>query len=86
MTAMWLLIKGSEDGQPITILDSDGLRELLEDPPGNYGVTEFLDRWPIVSGSYHDPAYWGEGVALLVQADIVEPRPVQVAIRWAIDQ
>jgi hypothetical protein len=83
---MWLLIKGNANGEPITVLDPDGLRELLEDPPGNYGVTGFLDHWPTDGESRRDPAYWGEGVAMLVRADIVEPKPVQVAIRWAIDQ
>lgn len=68
---MYYLIQGGDDGTNITELDGIRLAELLTDPQGNYGVTEFIN--PIARGVNWDASYWPQGHACLLKADIVMP-------------
>jgi hypothetical protein len=77
----WILIKGSEEGNPIGWLDENDLESLLEDPTSN-GVTRFLAEVP----EREDPNYWPEGHAVLLKAEIVVPRPVEVIKKWSVDR
>lgn len=67
---MYLLIKPSEDGDPITELVPDRLQNLL-DHPEQWNVREWL------SDAAHswDTNYWRDGVAVLLKAEIVVPVP-----------
>lgn len=82
----FLLIQPDEDGNPIRWLDQDDMDELMADPKGSYGVTKFLTAWPErghpSAGS--DPAYWPEGWALLLQANIVTLEPEEVVVRYRV--
>lgn len=78
---MYLLIKPSEDGNPIIELTSATLQELL-DHPENYGVKRWVDRaqlgaskWGKVSAADWDTNYWPEGAAILLKAEVVVPVP-----------
>lgn len=75
MSERWILIRPSEDGNPITYLSESGLAALLADSVGEYGVREFLPAVP----DERDPNYWREGTALLLRAEVVVPSPVTTA-------
>lgn len=78
----WLLVKGDEDGNPITWLDEDDLERLLGNPEEEHGVTRFLAEVPELL----DPNYWPDGYAVLLKAEIVVPKPVEVVKKWSVDQ
>jgi hypothetical protein len=70
---MYLLIRPDEGGNPVRFLNRDGLRELLTDPIGSYGVRHFLDLDGLPDG---DPSYWQDGDALLLKVEGLVPTPV----------
>jgi hypothetical protein len=78
----WLLVKGDEDGNPITWLDEGDLERLLGNPEEERGVTRFLAEVP----EREDPNYWPEGVAMLLKAEVVVPKPVDVVKKWSVDR
>lgn len=73
--SQWILITSSEDGSPVTYLSDSDVAELLADPVAEHGVREFLPAVP----EERDPAYWPEGTAMLLRAEVVVPSPVTSA-------
>lgn len=67
----YVLLKGSEDGNPVRFLSNQGLRDLLADPRDTHGITEFGSALP----DNHDHNYWPDGYGLLLRAVIVQPEP-----------
>ena len=64
----WILIKASEDGNPVSYLTTHELEQLLQDP-GSYGVEKFLSQIPAET----DPNYWVRGEALLFYGELIAP-------------
>ena len=90
----YLLIRGDEDGKPVTFLDAKGLKHLLEDP-GYYGVAKFITREELETdpkafsnsiSEFEDPGYWKDDVALLVKLEIAEPKPKTSVTEWVIEE
>ena len=75
---MWILVKASEDGKPISFIHD--IRNLMNYPE-DYGVASFKgEQW---FRSNPDPNYWVErGVAVLLNVDVVEPEPVTA--KWTL--
>ena len=71
----YLLIRGSEDGEPCDFMDD--ISDLLNKPE-DYGVERFLDYIPL-----KDPNYWIDGEALLLKVEILVPS--LVATRFKLD-
>lgn len=69
----WMLIKGSEDGTPISWLDEADLADLLANPT-NWGVVNFGDPAELSA----DTNYWPEKVGVLVRYEIVCPVPAGI--------
>lgn len=68
---MYVLLKGDEGGNPVRFLTPQNLRDLLDDPVGTYGITEFGDAVP----ANPDHNYWPDGFGLLLRVEIVQPVP-----------
>lgn len=69
----WILLRASEDGNPITWLSDDELQGLL-DEPSSYRVSEFKDPDELPM----DPNYWPPNVAVLLRAETVIPVPAGI--------
>lgn len=67
----YILLKGSEDGNPVRFLSNQDLRDLLDAPVETYGITEFGSTLP----DNRDHNYWPDGYGLLLKAQIVQPVP-----------
>lgn len=80
---MYLLLKGCDDGTRVTTLfDADVIR-LLQDSTGSYGIKEFMDfDW---FRKNPDPAYWPEGVGVLIKFDGVTIPKEVVSRHWVIE-
>jgi hypothetical protein len=66
----WMLIRGSEEGNPITWLDDTDLEDLLDNPE-DWRVASFADH----VGLPDDPNYWSSKVGVLVRYEVVIPVP-----------
>lgn len=64
----YLLIQGSEDGEPCTFLKD--VEDVLESP-ADYGIEKFLTSIPD-----KDPNYWHHGDALLLKIEVLKPAVV----------
>ena len=64
----YLLIMGSEDGEPCMFLDN--IEDVLG-APEDYGIEKFLTSIP-----GKDPNYWKDGDALLLRIEVLSPLPV----------
>lgn len=74
---MWILLRGDEDGNPVTIVvDID---DLLANP-NQYGITHFGDAAQFVSEPDHN--YWQHGRGVLLRAEVVKPQPVTA--KWEL--
>lgn len=69
----WALIKASEDGNPITWLDSDDLDDVLTNP-SDWGVVNFAHPDLLAD----DPNYWPAKTAVLLRYEVVVPEPAGV--------
>jgi hypothetical protein len=77
---MYALIKGSEDGEPISLLNLRKLEELLTNAMEYAGIKEFKDgNW---FGQNPRTNEWPEGVGVLVKIEVVVPKAVTTA--WMI--
>jgi hypothetical protein len=75
----WMLIKSSEDGDPITWL-TDGLLDDLLAMPRDWGVERFMS-FEEADRLGHDTNYWPDGAALLVRFEAVVPEVAASAWR-----
>ncbi len=76
-TRMYALIRSNEDGEPIRLLNSDQLKELLTNPIEYANIREFKDgAW---YGRNPDTQYWLDGVGVLVKIEVIVPTPVTTA-------
>jgi len=75
VSGRWILIQASEDGSPVTYLSDSDVAELLADPSAEHGIRAFHAEVP----EEQDAAYWPEGTALLLRAEIVVPRRATTA-------
>lgn len=78
---MFAIIKGSEDGNPLTVVSAQELEIVLRDPISWGSIKEFRDEKFLLANP--DPNYWGDGVAVLLRFQVVVPKPVVMA--WGID-
>lgn len=67
----WLLLRANEEGNPISWLKPERLRELLADPGGSYGIDRFLGPDDVAI----DPNYWPSDVGILLKVEVVVPVP-----------
>lgn len=76
----YALIKGDEDGNPVSWLDASEVEDiaaLME----NYSISRFMDDVP----EEPNPNYWTDGEALLLEVRVLKVRPKEVVTSWAID-
>lgn len=66
----YLLLTPDEDGNPLTFLDEEELREFLADPLEYAGVEKFLTR---LDENGTDPNYWNDGEGMLLEVKILKP-------------
>lgn len=80
MTMIYLIIAGDEDGNPINILRSkpEDVAELMED----YSITKWEDESFMIDNN--DPAYWPDGVAVLVRCEVAVPRKKETVTSWEV--
>lgn len=76
----YVLIAPTPDNQGPRFLTEGELKELTEDPQGNYGVTTFLEGVP----DNPDPNYWGEGTALLMRVRFAKLEPVEQVTKYEV--
>lgn len=67
----YLLLRGSEDGNPLSFLTPGALQQLLDDPEQYAGVREFRS----VDDVDRDPNYWRDGTGVLLRYEVVIPVP-----------
>jgi hypothetical protein len=69
----YILLKSSEDGNPVTILNDTTLQDLLDDPEAEYGIKVFHNAsW---LGANQDHNYWHDDHAVLIKCEVVIPEP-----------
>lgn len=78
MVKKYALLHGDEDGNCITFLDDQELQELLDDPEGNYGITDFVDEL----SDY--PENWSEAEGMIVE--IKQLKPKQKTVAWRLEE
>lgn len=68
------------------VLTKPELDELLVDPGHLYGITRFMDTWPIneSTGSYLAPEYWKRGEALVLKAETLVIEPVTTVTKYHV--
>jgi len=70
---MFLLIMGNEDGNPISKLSEEELRDLLRNPD-EWGINSFITELP-PEGWETD--YWPDGVAMVLRASPLNVRQLK---------
>lgn len=75
----YLLIKPSEEGNPLSWLPPHMLRTFLDDPT-EFGVEQFIAQLPsrgLAGGDTldPDPNYWKGKIGLLLKVQVVVPEP-----------
>lgn len=66
----WMLLTASEDGNPVRLLDSAKLAQVLANP-GNWGIDRFVD----FTGLPVDQNYWPSDIGVLLRYEVVIPVP-----------
>lgn len=66
-----MLLRGSEDGKPLTFLTGEQLRVLLANPGDYAGIQSFVTP----EGLDPDPNYWPKGYGILLRYEVVVPIP-----------
>lgn len=74
---MWILLRGNEDGNPVTIVDD--IDDLLAHPD-QYGITYFGDEAKFIKDPDHN--YWQHNQGILLRAEVVVPQPVTA--KWEL--
>ncbi len=70
----FFVIQGSEDGTQMSEIEtSDDLKEFISET----GITEFKSE-------YSDTNYWSETAALIINGEIVVPKPKKVVKEWDV--
>jgi hypothetical protein len=65
MEYKYIMLRPDEDCRVVSFLTEKGLRTLLDDPVGYYGVEEFLTEADLKDNT--NPMYWKEGQALVIE-------------------
>lgn len=74
----FFVVKGSEDGTQITELQTEvDLKQYIED----YGITGFRSGLGETFGE-RDTNYWGEKECLIINGNILIPKPKEVVKDW----
>lgn len=76
----YLLIKGDEDGNHITVITNEDLKDikqLMED----YGVEIWRKS---IDDSDSNPNYWPDNEALLLEIEVKVPKPIKIVEQYEI--
>lgn len=69
----YMLMRGSEDGKPVTFLTAEQLKVLLANPGDYAGIQSFVTPEDVDP----DPDYWPKGYGILLRYEIVVPIPAR---------
>lgn len=76
----YVLINPSPDYEAPRFLTNAELKDLTDNPAESYGIQTFLTAIP----DNPDPAYWGEGQAMLLKVRIATLEAVETVTKYEV--
>lgn len=67
----WMLLRASEDGNPVSWLRPEQLAQLLANPGDTYGIDRFVGPDDVET----DHNYWPSDIGILLRVEVVVPVP-----------
>ena len=87
MVFKYLLISPSEDGEPNTFMNEEGLQDMFDEFPDLTEIPKFLTRDELTSKGYNlSEMYWKENERVLLKIEFLVPTPKKVEIEWSLDK
>ena len=84
MSKKYALLRPDEDGNCFRMLDEKELKELLENAEEYWGITHFVTEEEYKKES--NLHYWKEGWGMLMEIEIIIPKPVKIVEKYSIDR